>query len=242
MLTLKADVCYLDEKLCFTFAADNIFMSFLSKMRVKQDEPLWLLSCPPECASLFDVEEIKTKLSGKEQPKQLVFFAMDKAELDKTFPKIAKHLAEDAVCWIAYPKKSSGIKSDLVRDEGWGIIDESGYQLVTSVSVNENWTGMRVRKPDPNAVYKRTVPMEERKTEGVDYVNRTVTIPPDAMKAMKPYKGLDTFFHSMAFSHKREYIEAIADAKKPETRQRRIEKMVEMVLKIREEKELKKKK
>lgn len=217
-------------------------MSLLSKIKVKQDGPLWLLSCPPECISLFGVEEIRTKLSGKDQPKQLVFFATDKAELDRIFPKIAKHLAEDAVCWIAYPKRSRGIKSDLVRDEGWGIIAESGYQFVTSVSVNENWTGMRIRKPNPDAVYKRTVPMGERKTEGVDYVNRTVTLPPDAMNAMKPFKGLDTFFHSMSFSHKREYIEAIADAKKTETRRRRIEKMVEMVLKIREEKELKKKK
>ncbi len=43
----------------------------------------------------------------------------------------------------------------------------------------------------------------------------------------------------MSFSHKREYIEAIVDAKKPETRTRRIEKMVEALLKMQQEKELK---
>jgi hypothetical protein len=217
-------------------------MSVLSKLKIKKDEPLWLLSCPEDCFPLFGVEDIKTKLIAKDEAKQLVFFALDKKELHKMFPKIARCLINDAVCWIAYPKKSSDIPSDLVRDEGWGIIAESGYQFVTSVSINDRWTGMRIRKPDPAVAYKRATAMADRKTDGVDYVNRTVELPPDAIIAMKPFKGLDSFFYSMSFSHKREYIEAIAEAKKPETRQRRIEKMVEMVLKIKEDKELKKKK
>jgi len=58
---------------------------------------------------------------------------------------------------------------------------------------------------------------------------------------MKPHKGLEDFFYSMSFTHKREYVEAIVDAKKPETRQRRIEKMIEMVTALKEKKEAKRK-
>jgi uncharacterized protein YdeI (YjbR/CyaY-like superfamily) len=83
--------------------------------------------------------------------------------------------------------------------------------------------------------------MEERVTEGVDYINRTATLPVDALKAMKTFNGLEDFFNGMSFTHKREYVEAIVEAKKPETRQRRIDKMIEMVLKLQEQKELKKK-
>jgi uncharacterized protein YdeI (YjbR/CyaY-like superfamily) len=83
--------------------------------------------------------------------------------------------------------------------------------------------------------------MHERKTEGVDYIKRTVTLPEDAVAAMKPYKGLEQFFHAMSFTHKKEYVEAIVDAKKPETRKRRIDKMIEMVLKIKTDKDNKKK-
>jgi uncharacterized protein YdeI (YjbR/CyaY-like superfamily) len=38
------------------------------------------------------------------------------------------------------------------------------------------------------------------------------------------------FFNSMAFSHKKEHVIAILDAKKEDTRRRRIEKMVELLL------------
>ena len=84
--------------------------------------------------------------------------------------------------------------------------------------------------------------MEERKVKGIDYVNRTVVLPDDALKAAKPNKGLVDFFYTMAFTHQREYVESIEDAKKPETRQKRIDKMIEMVLQLKMAKEIKKKK
>ncbi len=219
-----------------------IGMSILSKLRIETGKPLWLISCPEDCESLFSGPEIKKGAAGKQAISQVVFFALNKKELDSIFPKLADRLEENAVCWIAYPKKSSGITSDLVRDEGWGIVEECGYQFVSSVSIDSNWTGMRLRKPAPNAAYKRNVPMEERKMEGIDYVNREVTLPGDAVEAMKPHKGLTDFFYTLSFSHKREYVEAIAEAKKEETRKRRIDKMIEMLLKVKEEKENKKKK
>ena len=70
------------------------------------------------------------------------------------------------------------------------------------------------------------VPMEQRTTEGVDYVNRTVNPPADVLAALAATPGAEAAFHKMSFSHKREFMEAIADARKPETRARRIEKML----------------
>lgn len=76
---------------------------------------------------------------------------------------------------------------------------------------------------------------------GIDYHNRTVTPSVDIAKALEQHAGLEAFFNSMSFSHKKEYIEAIEEAKKPETRQRRIEQMIEMVQKLKTEKENRKK-
>jgi hypothetical protein len=216
-------------------------MSVLDKLKIKTDQPLWLIDAPKEEKELFASVTIKTP-SSKTSASQVVFFALNKKALDAKFGSIVERLADDATLWIAYPKKSGKIQSDLIRDEGWETVFKSELQGVSSVSINDDWTGMRFRKRDPNAQYKRAVPMEERKTEGVDYIKRTVKLPKDAVAAMKPYKGLEEFFYSMSFSHKREYMEAIADAKKPETRQRRIEKMVEIVSKLKAEKDLKKKK
>jgi uncharacterized protein YdeI (YjbR/CyaY-like superfamily) len=41
--------------------------------------------------------------------------------------------------------------------------------------------------------------------------------------ALKKNKKLEEYFNSLAFSHKREYVEWIVTAKKDETRKKRIE-------------------
>jgi hypothetical protein len=216
-------------------------MSLAAKLKFQPGKPLWLLHSPDALQDEFVEYDLRKRLNAKDEVGQVLFFVTGSHELNRLFPLLVEKMADDVVCWAAYPKKSSGIESDLIRDAGWDIITASGYQFVTSISINAEWTGMRIRKHDPNAVYKRSVPMEERKTEGIDYVNRTVQLPEDALMLMKPFKGLDDFFNHMSFSHKREYVEAIVEAKKAETRQRRIEKMIDALVKMRKEKELKKK-
>lgn len=59
----------------------------------------------------------------------------------------------------------------------------------------------------------------------VDTAERTVDVPTDAAKALKA-AGLTKAFAALSYTHRKEHIRAIEDAKKPETRQRRIEAMV----------------
>jgi hypothetical protein len=62
----------------------------------------------------------------------------------------------------------------------------------------------------------------------VDEAPRTVTPPKDLVKALKAAGALDRW-KALSFTHQREHVEAIEEAKKPETRARRIEKAVAMV-------------
>ncbi|MFT3686238.1 MAG: YdeI/OmpD-associated family protein [Phycisphaerales bacterium] len=62
----------------------------------------------------------------------------------------------------------------------------------------------------------------------LDTEERTVEVPKDLKAALKAEGMLETF-EAMSFTHKREYVEAVEDAKKPETRERRIDKCVEMM-------------
>jgi uncharacterized protein YdeI (YjbR/CyaY-like superfamily) len=56
--------------------------------------------------------------------------------------------------------------------------------------------------------------------------DKTVVIPDDVKKAFKAAK-LSTYFESLAYSHRKEYIIWITDAKKEETRLRRITQAIE---------------
>ncbi|MBS1587481.1 MAG: YdeI/OmpD-associated family protein [Bacteroidetes bacterium] len=214
-------------------------MELLTKLRINTTELLYLINAPKDVLHLFDSAELKTVLPGKVPATQLILFAENSKILDNYILKLEGKLSDKAVFWIVYPKKSGRIQSDLTRNDGWKLVF-SLYDGASSASINEDWSGVRFKL---RGVSKSTwIPMEERKTEGIDYVARTVSLPADALKAMKSYKGLDDFFYAMSFTHKKEYVASIVDAKKPETRQRRIEKMIEMLLKMRTEKELKKRK
>ena len=64
----------------------------------------------------------------------------------------------------------------------------------------------------------------------LDSAPREVTVPQDFAAALEAAGALATF-QALAFSHRKEHVRAIEEAKAPETRQRRIEKAVQMVLK-----------
>ena len=216
-------------------------MSFLGKLKIKEDYPLILIDAPKELLPAFGDLTFRTSFAGKEKATQLLFFAKDKKAMDAKINDILKALSEDGILWVGYPKKSGAIQSDLIRDEGWEMIYRSDWKPVSSISIDDNWSGIRFKHQSKLKKLVRDVPMEERKVEGVDFVNRTAKLPQDAMSMMKPYKGLEAFFDTLSFTHKREYVTSIVEAKKPETRLRRIEKMIEMVLKLKEQKETKKK-
>ena len=61
-----------------------------------------------------------------------------------------------------------------------------------------------------------------------DLAERTIDVPEDLATALEA-AGAREAFDRLSFSHRREHITAITDAKKPETRARRIAKAVEMV-------------
>ena len=60
---------------------------------------------------------------------------------------------------------------------------------------------------------------------------RVVEVPSDFAKALKADKAAKARFDSMSYSHQKQHVQAIEDAKKPETRQRRIDKALEMLRK-----------
>ena len=58
---------------------------------------------------------------------------------------------------------------------------------------------------------------------------RVVEIPKDLMKEFKKDKGARAIFDKLSYSHQKEYVTWINDAKKDETRQNRIHKTIEML-------------
>jgi hypothetical protein len=63
----------------------------------------------------------------------------------------------------------------------------------------------------------------------LDSERRVVTVPDDLAAALKANKKASAAWDKLSYSHRREHVEAIAAAKRPETRVRRITKTIEML-------------
>jgi hypothetical protein len=58
---------------------------------------------------------------------------------------------------------------------------------------------------------------------------RVIEIPPDLLKQLKKDKDAKDIFDKLAYTHQKEYVKWIEDAKKDETRQSRVKKTIEML-------------
>lgn len=75
----------------------------------------------------------------------------------------------------------------------------------------------------------RTFGDEVKVTLEPDTEARIIEVPPDLQKALKKEKAAQAYFNSLAYTHRREYVNYILEAKREETRLRRVEKVVGML-------------
>lgn len=204
-------------------------MDLKKKFRIDIDRPLWVINAPDDCMELFAKCDVKEKLPAKKQVGQVLLFAQDSKELAHYLSVLGGHIGHETLFWIFYPKKSGRRQSDLVLVKSWELVFQLGYRGQSSASLTDDWTGLRVTNAPKKEPTICDLPMEERKLEGIDFVQRTVQLPKDAIAALGKHKGMLDFFNAMSFTHKKEYVMAIVDAKKEETRKRRIEKMAAML-------------
>ena len=92
---------------------------------------------------LPEAVQVSSAIGGSHE--YIQFFATRKAEILKSAPKLIKAAAKGAVVWITYPKKTSGVKSDLYREEVWDAMKETGWEPVSAVAIDDVWSGLRFR-------------------------------------------------------------------------------------------------
>jgi hypothetical protein len=77
-----------------------------------------------------------------------LLFALSAAQLVEWAPQVKCALVPDGLFWIAYPKKSSGVETDLSRDSAWDLMPQIGLRPVAQVAVDATWSAVRFRPPE----------------------------------------------------------------------------------------------
>jgi hypothetical protein len=184
------------------------------------DQEILILNVP---ADVMIPKRAVTKISSlKGRCRFAAVFTLSQEELRKMLPDIAEITDENTNLWICYPKKSSSLNSDLSREFVWKIMQPLGLGPASQKSVDATWSALRFKLA---SVIVRKAPFVSLY---IDFTNRIVTLPDD-VKVVLDADHLVDVFSKMSFTHKKEYIEAIIEAKKLETRGKRIRQMVEIL-------------
>jgi hypothetical protein len=208
-------------------------MTFIQKLKPKAGE-VAVINSPKDILGEFkSFKPVVSIPAGMKQSFDFVLlFATNSKDLTPAWKRIIPALKEDAVFWVAYPKKSSGIQSDLAGMSGpWTVYAGSPWQPVASASINGTWTGVRFKlAPNLEAERKERGSEEIRDVDGtlvVDRVNREVHLPKDLAAVLSKHPEAKAFFDTLSFTNKKEYVTWIVEAKKPETRTKRAEAALE---------------
>ncbi|HSS20696.1 MAG TPA: hypothetical protein VLL54_11525 [Pyrinomonadaceae bacterium] len=73
----------------------------------------------------------------------IVFFVDSQKTLQREFPKLARKLDKNGMLWISWPKKSSGVVTDLSDGSVRNIGLDAGLVDVKVCAVNEVWSGLK---------------------------------------------------------------------------------------------------
>ena len=114
------------------------------KLGIKEGARVALINSPAEPKELLGPlpgVEIVTQARGKLDV--IVLFSTKFSEVTKRFPTLAKALEPDGRLWVAYPKKASGVATDLTFENVQQTGLEAGLVDNKSIAVDDVFSGVQ---------------------------------------------------------------------------------------------------
>lgn len=115
------------------------------KLGIKEGFRIALLNAPndfqKQLGTLPSDTQIVTRLI---KPLDLILlFSADDRRLPKDFQSLAKKLSVNGMIWIAWPKRSSGVATNLSFERVQRIGLDAGLVDVKICAVDETWSGLK---------------------------------------------------------------------------------------------------
>jgi len=120
--------------------------NILPKFKFKTDAVV--LNAPAALSKEFVDLGCTTSFDKKIKSQATLAFVNDKKEFIHFLKTQLKFIEPDGVLWFAYPKQTSGIKTDINRDKLWEFAAEYGIRPVSAISIDDTWSGLRFRPID----------------------------------------------------------------------------------------------
>jgi len=121
--------------------------SLQQKLQLKSGQSVVILNPPPGYQDKL-MAELKDNILSTEarvNAEAVILFVNSLAEAKDLAPNAIRAVKPDDLLWIAYPKGSSKVKTDVNRDSLWEAVKVTGWRAVRQVALDDVWSVMRFR-------------------------------------------------------------------------------------------------
>ncbi|MFX3674898.1 MAG: YdeI/OmpD-associated family protein [Paenisporosarcina sp.] len=193
-----------------------MFFENEKKLRIPAEGRLLVLEAPAyvELSDRMDI-------TPNEPPYQFgILFAKSINHLNEHAHTMISACSNEALLWMAYPKKSSEMYIDLNRDFGWNVLQEKGYEGIASIALDADWSAMRFR---PQNLVKR----KASKSMGNSDVDKKEYVMTDSIRDVLKRENVYETYEKLTLGYQNQYLEWLLSAKRQETREKRLIEAVE---------------
>jgi hypothetical protein len=113
------------------------------RMQVKGDRRLAVIGASPALEKTVGAAKARADLAKADV---VLLFAPNRAGLDAKLPGVLKQMPSAAILWVAYPKLSSKLASDLSRDIIHALAPDHGLDTVSQIAIDEDWSALRLKR------------------------------------------------------------------------------------------------
>jgi hypothetical protein len=117
------------------------------KLGIKPEHRVALLDAPKgfddTLGALPAAVKVSKRLGGKTKQNVIVCFVTEKSALEKALPSLIAALEEDGGLWVAWPKKTSGVATDLTEDRVRELALPKGLVDNKVCAIDDTWSGLR---------------------------------------------------------------------------------------------------
>ena len=123
--------------------------TILDKLALKNEKNILIQGLPSSIEKQFAKLSFAKNLTPLLKSRKLDFaliFAVSENQLNSILSDIMGAVKEETRLWVAHPKVTSKISTDLNRDSSWNRLSEIGYEAIETVSLDHVWQAISFTK------------------------------------------------------------------------------------------------
>src|ERR1700737_674156 len=116
--------------------------TLFEKLQIKDEKTLLIQGLPSSIEKQFSKLSFSKNLTPLLRSRKIDFalvFAVSENQLNGILEDIMPALKEDSKLWVAYPKLTSKITTDLNREGSWNKLIDADYENSDQVSLDHVW-------------------------------------------------------------------------------------------------------